>query len=388
MQLISKYLKGDPILWLCIIVLSFMGILGVYSATGPLAFEQRGGDTEYYLIRHGIFILVGFGVMILCQAIDYRYFSRIAQLLLIISFILLPITLALGDDTNEAQRRLTILGISFQTSDLAKVSLIMYIASYLSKKQDKINTLGTFLPILAIIVGVCLFIAPENLSTALVLFATCFTLLFIGRINLKYLGILFGTAVLSATICIIILMNTSYTGWAKGTRITTWKARIESYFGDEEKEEPWQVVQAKIAVSTGGLFGKGPGNSQQRSFLPHSYSDYMFAFMIEEYGFIGGFIILLAYLTILFRTIRIVLKSPKAFGALLAVGLGFFLTIQAFIHMGVSTSLLPVTGLTLPLVSWGGTSIIFNSIAFGAILSVSKFIDEEKIETPKETNNE
>ncbi len=375
MNFLSKYLKGDPILWTCIIFLSIMGVAGVYSATGSLAFVQRGGDTEYYLLRHSIFIFVGFLVMYLCQAMDYRYFSRIAQLLLIVSLVLLPVTLALGDDTNDAQRRLTLLGISFQTSDLAKVSLIMFIARYLSKNQDKVNEIKTLGPILVWIVLFCLLIAPENLSTALVLFATCFMLLFIGRISLKYLGILFGTGILVATIGIIFLLNVNADGWVKGTRIPTWKSRMESYF-DSDKEEAVQVVQAKIAVSTGGLIGKGPGNSTQRVFLPHSYSDFMFAFIIEEYGLLGGLAIMIAYLVILFRTIRIVIKSPKAFGALLAVGLGFFLCMQAFIHMGVAVSLLPVTGLTLPLVSWGGTSIIFNSIAFGAILSVSKFIDD------------
>jgi len=385
MNVISKYFKGDPVLWICIIFLSLLGVAGVYSATGSLAFAKRGGDTEYYLLRHSVFIIFGFLVMYFCQMMDYRYFSRIAQLLLILSFVLLPITLAIGDDTNDAQRRLTILGITFQTSDLAKVSLIMFIARYLSKHQDRVNELKTLAPILVCIIVMCLFIAPENLSTALVLFATCFLLLFIGRISLKYLGILFGSGILVAVIGVIFLMNVSIDGWAKGTRVPTWKARIENYF-DDTQEDAVQVIQAKIAVSTGGLVGKGPGNSTQRVFLPHSYSDFMFAFMIEEYGLIGGISIILAYLVILFRTIRIVIKSPKAFGALLAVGLGFFLCIQAFIHMGVAVSLLPVTGLTLPLVSWGGTSIVFNSIAFGAILSVSKFIDDGENGETQSTN--
>lgn len=373
---LGKYFQGDKVIWLCIIFLSLIGVAGVYSATGSLAFTMKGGDTEYYLLKHSVFVVVGFIVMIFCHKMDYRYFSRIAQLLLIISFILLPITLLLGDSTNEAQRRLTILGISFQTSDLAKVSLIMYLSRYLSKKQDKTHEFATLWPILACIVGVCIFIAPENLSTALVLFATCFLLLFIGRINLKYLGGLFGMGLLAAVLGIVFLLNVDADGWAKHTRIPTWKARVERYVGGDEVES-LQVKQAKIAVSTGGVFGKGPGKSTQRVFLPHSYSDFIYAFLVEEYGLIlGGLGIMAAYLLILFRTIRIVIKSPKAFGALLAVGLGFYLCIQAFIHMGVSVSLLPVTGLTLPLISLGGTSIIFNSIAFGAILSVSRFIDE------------
>jgi cell division protein FtsW len=379
---LSKYFKGDRIIWLCIVFLLLIGLAGVYSAMGSLAFKVKGGDTEYYLLKHGAFVFIGFIIMYFCHMLDYRYFSRIAQMLLILSFILLPITLLLGDSTNEAQRRLTILGISFQTSDLAKVSLIMYLARYLSIKQDKTHEWKTLWPILLCIVVLCGFIAPENLSTALVLFATCFLLLFIGRISLKYLGSLFGMAAVAATIGIIFLLNVDSTSsWAQQTRIPTWKARLERFMGGEEVESP-QVTQAKIAVSTGGLIGKGPGKSTQRVFLPHSYSDFMFAFLIEEYGLlIGGILVMAAYFLILLRTVRIVIKSPKAFGALLAVGLGFFLCIQAFIHMGVSVNLLPVTGLTLPLVSWGGTSLIFNSLAFGAILSVSRFIDEEKTET-------
>jgi cell division protein FtsW len=302
----------------------------------------------------------------------------------VISVPLLIYTLIWGVDINDAKRwiQLPIINQTFQTSDLAKMALIMFVARQLSKFQDDIKDFKkAFLPILIWVVLICSLIAPANLSTAAVLFATSLLLMFIGRISLKYIFLLIGVGALALSILIMIALYTPTKG-----RLETWKNRIETFTEKGDEGGSYQNQQAKIAIATGGVLGKGPGNSTQRNFLPHPYSDFIFAIIIEEYGLIGGMGIIFLYLIFLFRCIRIVIKSPRAFGALLATGLAFSLVIQAFINMGVAVNLFPVTGLPLPLVSMGGTSILFNSVAFGIILSVSRSAEESENIVEKETD--
>lgn len=376
----SRIFRGDPWIWAIVILLSLIGILAVYSATVTLAFSKHGGNTEFYFLRHTGFLLIGLFFLYLCHLVNYLYFSRLSQLFLWISIGLLVVTLAVGSEINNATRVLPIpgLGITFQTSDMAKLFLIMYIARYLSKNQEEINSFRVFRNILLVILIVVALIAPENLSTSLVLFATCCMLLFIGRINMKYLGLLAGAGVVLISLMVVILLNIN-TENMSNTRIPTWKKRIETFTQKDGGEGSYQQLQSKIAVANGGLFGKGPGNSTQRAYLPHPYSDFIYAIIIEEYGWIGGALMVVLFLMLTYRCILIVAESPKAFGALLALGLCFSMSFQAFVNMGVAVGILPVTGLTIPLVSMGGTSIVFNSIAFGVILSVSRTIQEQKI---------
>lgn len=377
---LSRIFRGDPWIWAIVIILSLMGILAVYSATVTLAFSKHNGNTEFYFLRHTGFLLIGLFFLYLCHLVNYMYFSRLSQLFLWISIGLLVVTLMVGSEINNATRVLPIpgLGITFQTSDMAKLFLIMFIARYLSKNQDEIDSFRTFRNILLVILIVVALIAPENLSTALVVFATCFMLLFIGRINLKYLFLLAGTGLLLISLMVVALLNVN-TDNMTNTRIPTWKKRIETFTNKDGGESNYQQFQSKIAVATGGFFGKGPGNSTQRAYLPHPYSDFIYAIIIEEYGWLGGALMVLLFLMLIYRCMRIVVESPKAFGALLALGLCFSMSFQAFVNMGVAVGILPVTGLTIPLVSMGGTSIVFNSIAFGVILSVSRTIQEQKI---------
>jgi len=269
-----------------------------------------------------------------------------------------------------------VIGTSFQTSDLAKLALILYVARFLYKQQDKIKSFrSSFMPVLVHIVVVCGLIAPADLSTASVLFATCLLVLFIGRIPMKYLMALTGTGIVGLTLMIVVILNLNVEG-----RVGTWKERIEDYVEfaqGKEVEESYQNQQAKIAIAQGGLIGKGPGKSTQRNFLPSPYADFIYAIIIEEYGVLGAVILILLYLVLLWRTVKIVIRTPQAFGAFLAVGLSFSLVIQAFINMGVAVHIFPVTGLPMPLVSMGGTSLFFTSIAFGVILSVSRNLEEE-----------
>lgn len=369
--------KGDLVIWVIVLILSVFSLLAVYSSTGTMAYKYQSGNTEYYLLKHLLLMAFGLVMMFVCHQIHYKYYSRIAQVLLWITPPLLLATYFIGTNVNSATRwiQLPIVNLTFQPSDLAKLALIMYTARMLSKKQDVIDDFwkGT-VPILAPVVLVCLLIFPSNFSTAAVLFATCALVMFIGRMNLKHLTAFIGASILSVTLFILI----SYSLKLDIARVNTWVNRIENFTQGGDADESYQSQQSQIAVATGGFFGKGPGNSVQKNFLPNPYADFIFAIIVEEYGSLGGIVLICLYLLLLYRSIRIVMRSPRAFGALLAAGLSFSLVLQALINMGVTVHLFPVTGLTLPLVSMGGTSLWFTSIAFGIILSVSRDIEENE----------
>jgi cell division protein FtsW len=386
MDIFSKYLKGDRAIWLITLFLGVASLLLVYSSIVTLAYKHSDGNTLRYLVRHGFFLLSGFGIIYVTHNIKYNYFSRISQVLLFASIPLLALTLIVGTNINDASRWLTIpvINQSFQTSDFAKLALVMYVARMLSVKQDEIKDFKkAFLPIFIPVVIVCGLIFPANFSTAAVLFAACLVLMFIGRIPISQLISLASIGI----VFIVISIGVAKFAPALFPRAETWVNRIEN-FSKGDQEGNYQVEQAKIAIATGGIQGKGPGNSTQRNFLPHPYSDFIYAIVIEEYGLIGGFLVMFLYLMLFFRAIRIVLKSPKTFGSLLVVGISFILVFQALINMAVAVNLLPVTGQPLPFMSMGGTSIWFTSVAIGVILSVSREVDQNHAqEIPEKENN-
>jgi cell division protein FtsW len=375
---LRQYFKGDKFIWLIVGALSLIGILAVYSSIGAIAYAKHSGNTTAYIMKHVGLLLVGIFMMWLTHGIDFRYLRKPSRYLIYFAIALLVYTFFFGIEINNAVRwvRIPGLGMTFQPSDLAKIALIMYIARFLSSKQQNIgNFKKTFLPVMAHIILVCSLIAPSDLSTAAVLFATSVLLLFIGRIPMKYLMALTATGAVCLTLMVAVILNSNYEG-----RVQTWKSRIENYIdfrkgGDEV--ESYQNQQANIAIASGGIKGRGIGKSTQRNFLPSPYADFIFAIIIEEYGLIGALVIIFLYLVLLIRTVKIIIRTPKAFGALLAVGLSFSIAIQAFINMGVAVHLLPNTGLPLPLVSMGGTSLFFTSIAFGIILSLSRKDDKQ-----------
>ena len=373
MQKLLNKVQGDKVIWLIVVLLAVFSTLAVYSSTGTLAFRYKGGNTEYYLFKHFGLMAIGIFLMYLAHLPNYKMYSRIAQVLVWVSIPLLLFTLLFGTDLNDARRWITVpmVNLSFQTSDLAKLALIMYVARYLGRHQDEIKDFRTgFLPVVLVIGIVCVLIAPADLSSAVILGTTCMLLLFIGRVKVLHL---IGTGMLGlAAVAFVITLAFAFPDVG---RLNTWKNRVESF--TQGGEPQYQVVQSKIAIAQGGMLGKGPGNSSQRNFLPHPYSDFIYSIIIEEYGLIGGAILILLYLALLYRSVRIIVKSPGAFGALLAAGLAFSLVIQALVNMGVAVNLLPVTGLTLPLVSMGGTSLWFTSIAIGIILSVSRQVEAE-----------
>ncbi len=391
MTFIQKYMKGDRVIWIIAIIISVYSLLAVYSSAGQLAFRYKGGNTEYYLIQRFIMLGIGIGLMFVAHRVKYTVFSKISVIGLLVSIPLLLITLVMGSNINDASRWLTIPGvpISFQTSDLAKIVLLVYVARTLAKKQEVIKDFKEgFLPIVLPVILVCGLILPANFSTAALLFTNCLVLMFIGRCSLKHIGALIGTAVVGFALLILL----SFAFPRLMPRANTWKARIEKFSGLNDKadttiqktnayaidEDQYQVEYAKMAIAKGGIFGTGPANNLTKYSLPQSYSDFIFAMIIGEYGFIfGGLIILLAYLILMYRAIRIAQKSEFAFATFLALGLCFSLVMQALVNMCVAVNIFPVTGQPLPMVSMGGTSTLFTGLTLGIILSVSRTLNKD-----------
>lgn len=374
MQNIYKYIKGDRVIWAVVLLLAIFSVLVVYSSIVTLAYKYQDGNTEFYLFKHSIILFIGFLLMYFAHKLNYRYYSRISQIALLLAIPLLLFTLLTGASINDASRWLMIpvINQTFQTSDLAKLALIMFLARMLSKKQDNIKDFNqAFVPIMIPVLIVCGLILPANFSTAAILFATCLVLMFIGRINMAYIISLISIGVVCLVIFVAVVMNTNLS-----SRVGTWQNRIENFIEGDSKSN-YQAEQSKIAIATGGIMGKGPGGSTQRNFLPQSYSDFIFATVIEEYGIVGGTFTLLLYLILLYRGILIAKKAPRTFGSLLAIGLSFSLVFQAMINMAVAVNLFPVTGQPLPMVSMGGTSIWFTCLAVGIILSVSRNSEQE-----------
>lgn len=399
--------NGDKFIWGLVIVLSLVSILVVYSATGSLAYKSLGGNTSKFLFKQLGFTLVGLVLIFGLHRINYTMFSRIASILYVFSIPLLVYTLFFGATINDGSRwiRLPIVHFTFQTSDLAKLALFMFISRTLSKKQEVIKDFKRgFLPVIIPVLITCALIMPANLSNALLTGATALVLMFIGRISLKHIGLTIAVAMIPVLILISIAVATHKNGKAKIAeeekpvaaekskiflRVDTWVSRIQDFMYPNEKEAPYQVQQAKIAIANGGiLFGLGPGNSRQRNFLPQAYNDFIYSIIIEEYGLIGGVFIMFVYLVFLFRCIRIFRKCPYAFGAFLALGLSFSLIIQAIANMAVNVNLVPVTGVTLPLVSMGGSSFIFTCCSIGLVLSVARNVEQLEGKAPEETEIE
>ena len=368
-KVFEKYFKGDRIIWAVIFMLTLFSILAVYSSTRSLAFTKGNGNTVYFLIKHVSILVVGFIIVYITHLIPYKYYSRLSQLLLLISIPLLILTLFLGASYNDGLRWIKVpgIGLTFQTSDLAKLALIMYVARMLSIKQNNIKDFkSAFLPVFSPVVIICLLIVPANFSTAAILMFTSIILMFIGRLSLRYLALSGIVGAVFIALFIVISLSVDYSG-----RIETWKNRIES-FASGESEDNYQAEQAKIAIAKGGLIRMGAGKSTQSNFLPQAYADFIYAIIIEEYGFAGGVLVMFLYLFLLFRSGIIVKRCNRTFPAFLAIGLTLMIVIQALFNMAVAVNLLPVTGQTLPLISMGGTSLLFTSIALGIILSISR----------------
>jgi len=401
--------KGDKVIWSIVIILTVASLLLVYSSTGSLAYRVSR-STESYLFKQFAFIILGLILIYFAHRINYSIYSRVALVLFLIAIPLLLYTLFFGVQLNSGSRwiKLPVIYQTFQTSDLAKLALFMYLSRMLSRKQNK-NAIkdfhNGFLPIIIPVAVICILIAPANLSTSLLIGGTSLILMFIGRVRIKHILGTIAIAMIPITFLLTIALTTydkekgetkKLSGILASGRVPTWISRIQTFvYGSKEgsSEKSYQINQAKIAIAKGGWFGRGPGNSEQRNFLPHSYSDFIYAIIIEEYGIVGGAIMVLIYLVFLFRCIRLYRKCPYAFGAFLALALSFTLVIQAIVNMAVNVNLFPNTGVTLPLVSMGGSSFIFTCLSIGIILSVARNVEalegkEQPELTAVEENNE
>jgi len=323
--------------------------------------------------------------------VNYTIYSRVAKLLFVISIPLLIYTYFFGTKLNEGSRWITlpVINMTFQTSDMAKLALFMYLSRQLSRKQNVIKDFKKgFLPVIIPVAIICLLIAPANLSTAMLIAGTSFMLMFIGRVSTKHILLTLGIALLPVLILVSVAVkyydkpshkSKDLPAFLSSGRIPTWIGRIQIFIysaKDDNNEKQYQVEQAKIAIASGGWLGRGPGNSQARNFLPHSYSDFIYAIILEEYGLLGGVFMVFIYLLFLYRCIRLYRKCPFAFGAFLALALSFMLVIQAIANMGVNVNVFPNTGVTLPLVSMGGSSFLFTCLSIGIILSVARNVEQ------------
>ena len=406
MNVINKIMRGDKVIWIVALLLGIVSLIVVYSASSALAVNNFGGNTGRVLLKHGGTLLIGFVMIFIFYRINYQHYAKAAWLLLIPCLALLAYTLLFGQNLNQANRTINLGFFSFQPSELAKIILITYLARQLVMMRDRLQNFKDVILWLGLpILFTAALIFPENLSTAAILLVVCLVLLFIGRVKFLHILAILGIGVVGLGLYIafdVIRTNISnkHAKTAaeqeivvdgkpaeyreKQTRIATWINRIEAM--GESKDEGYdpfdkhhyQQTYAKIAVATSSVFGKGPGKSEQRNFLPHPYSDFIFAIIVEEYGIFGALFVLMLYIILFTRVLRIMLKRPLTFGAYLAFGLGFLVIMQAMINMGVSIGLLPVTGQPLPFVSMGGTSMMATGIIIGMILSVTRNMEMEE----------
>lgn len=373
MQDVFKNIKGDKLIWAIVALLAILSFLPVYSAASNLAYKAGGGNTFSFFIKHFMHLFLGFAIMYGVHKIPYRYFRGLSLVMIPIVLVLLVITMLQGTVVEGASAsrwiQIPLVGMSFQTSTFASVVLMVYVARYLSKiKDSKVTFKSSILPLWVPVFLVLALILPSNFSTAAIIFLMVAILTFIGGYPLRYLGVIMGLGVVAL---VLFIMFAKLTSGPLNVKVTTWENRIKNYSNGEDTEADYQIEKAKIAIASGGIKGVGPGKSIQKNFLPQSSSDFIFAIIIEEYGLIGGILIMILYMWLLFRIVIVSQKSDTVFGKLLVLGVGLPIVFQALINMAVAVELFPVTGQTLPLISSGGTSIWMTCLALGIILSVS-----------------
>lgn len=388
MQALFKNIKGDRLIWAIVALLAILSFLPVYSAASSLAYRGGGSNTFAFFVKHFMHLFLGFVIMYGVHKIPYRYFRGLSLIMIPIVLVLLGVTMLQGTTIEGANAsrwiQIPIVGMSFQTSTLASVVLMVYVARYMSKIKDETVTFkASILPLWLPVFLVLVLILPANFSTAAIMFLMVIMLVFLGGYPIRYLAVIIGSGVL--VLAMFILIAKAFPD-AMPNRVDTWMSRFESFADAEDTKEDYQIQKAKIAIASGGIQGVGPGKSVQKNFLPQSSSDFIFAIIIEEYGLLGGFTIMILYMWLLFRIVIAAQKADTIFGKLLVLGVGLPIVFQALINMAVAVELFPVTGQTLPLISSGGTSIWMTCLAIGIILSVSAKREEIKEKESSEEN--
>ncbi len=388
LQALFGNLKGDRLIWAIVALLAIFSFLPVYSAASNLAYVGGIGSTFSYFIKHFMHLFLGFAIMYGVHRIPYRYFRGLSMVMMPIVLVLLLVTMFQGNTIEGANAsrwiQIPVIGMSFQTSNLAAVVLMVYVARYLSKIKDKQITFAeSILPLWIPVFMVLILILPANFSTAAIMFAMVLLLVFLGGYPFKYIGVIIGMGIIA--LVLFVLIAKAFPD-VMPNRIDTWMNRIENFSNGEDTEADYQIEKAKIAIASGGIHGLGPGKSIQKNFLPQSSSDFIFAIIIEEYGLIGGLVLMILYMWLLFRIVIVAQKSDTVFGKLLVLGVGLPIVFQALINMAVAVELFPVTGQTLPLISSGGTSIWMTCLAIGILLSVSAQREELKEQEKVEDN--
>jgi len=382
---LKKYLKGDATLWIVFFCLCIVSVIEMYSASSTLAYKAANHTAP--MLRHVGFLTGGVLIAFFVHLIPYRFIRIFSYLGLMLSTALLIFVLFKGHSENDAARWLVIGGVQFQPSELAKLSVIIVAADLISRIRDNAKDEWIyFRNTIIMLIAICGLILLENFSTAFILFAVVFIMMFIGRISLKYLGSL--AAIL---VVILVLGYGAIKTIPEGSmphmfkRGYTWVARIERHSDKEGKggkyvinDKNRQEKYGQIAIARGGVFGVMPGNSVERDYLPQAYSDFIYSIIVEEMGLIGGIVVMILYLILLFRAGQIATRCSSVFPALLVIGLSLMIVIQTFINMSVATSLIPVTGQPLPLISRGGTSILITCIYFGIIFGITRQIKSEQ----------
>ncbi|QNS40780.1 FtsW/RodA/SpoVE family cell cycle protein [Chryseobacterium manosquense] len=389
----NKYelLKGDKVLWSVILLISFFSVFPVYSASSNLEFIVNNGTTTSHLLKHIFFVVLGLVIMRSVGMVKYEYIGKLSSILLGILVILLGVTSFTGQqiDGASASRWLKIPGtpISFQPSSFAYLFLIIYLCRYLTKtiKRERLpleNIMYVFGPVLLVFV----LVAKDNGSTALMILIVSLAVMLIGQLQKKYIFGFLGISGLAIGVFMFIALNTNL---IQNNRVHTWMSRIEVFMNSKkenqienevDKAKNYQVMQAKAAIVHGGITGMGPGKSALKQMLPQSASDFIFAIIVEEYGFIGAVALIALYLIMIIRIVMIASKMPAFFGSLLVLSLGIMIFVQLSVNIAVAVNLIPVTGQPLPLISYGGTSMLVTYFQLGIILNISSRIqvyDEE-----------
>lgn len=391
MKELINNLKGDKGIWSFVMLLALISFMPVFSASTNLVYVIGKGSTIGYLVKHLVHIFIGFGLIYFVHKVPYHYYRGLSQIALPVVGLLLIYTFFQGTviDGANASRWIQVpfIGVTFQTSALASIVLMVYVARYLAKMESKEVTFkASFFELWVPVFAILALILPANFSTAALIFAMVCMLVFVGRYPLRYLGMIMGMGVVMLTLFVSFVI--AFPNALPNNRVDTWKSRVERFWTDAPDEDDYQIEKAKIAIASGMVYGLGPGKSVQKNFLPQSSSDFIFAIIVEEYGLVGGLAVLALYLMLFFRFLVTAHKAKSLFGKLLIVGLGFPIIFQALINMGVAVELLPVTGQTLPLISSGGSSVWMTCIAIGIIISVTKKEEEIAEELAEKENRE